>query len=186
MNRLLTIAALLASSLPYAATYADQPRIGLRGTLRTSNGVLPFVYVFNPQHQVVTEIAMPEGQEPRIAQGGYASFGDTINITWESGSTEVAQLTTTAGKGYTYRITAHSGDPGQVGTVTRLSPQRLPANLASQLAGTAHMYRTLLKQRQKSYQRQLHQLRDLRHDIDMLPYEYSNAFGRALGQITID
>lgn len=182
MNKLITILAVALVVSLTVPCFADGPEWALRGTLKTNGNEHHFAYVFDAANGVITEFSFAAGRETSTSLGEYSFDNERLKIVWKTGAIETGRLVRVRDNVYQYTIQSHSSDKSQIGSMTTLNGERLPITLAEQLAVNGQLYRMILDQQKANSVRQGQQIRNLQHQINMLPYKYTEAFGKALGQ----
>lgn len=173
-------------SLPSIAK-AEQPKFAYRGTQTIGTLTYSFLYIFDTDHGILIEFPLNQGTNARFGYGEYTLKGQKLTVTWDKNSSqESGWLQIMSNGNLRYSITRHTGDARQIGAVVQLKKQVLSPQISNQLSQFGRIARKSIDQKKMNETRYLRQLINLQQEINTLPYKYSNAFGKALGQVVID
>lgn len=188
MVRFSSFAIIVATILCFSQTaFSQENLVAWRGTHKFKDGTKrEYDYIFDKRTGIVIQQSMESGKVTGYACGEYAIQDSVLTILWtESNQVESGRLESVDDK-IRYRITSHNGDVSQIGTECIFAPYQLNPVQTQQIGQLSRLNRLLVEQRKALNAMSDQKLLQLQHDMNMLPYKYSNAFGKALGQAVIE
>jgi hypothetical protein len=188
MLRFLSLSLIVSAVFCMSQTaFAQETLVAWRGTHSFKNGTKrEYDYIFDKKHGTIVQQSMEGGKVTGYASGEYAFQNGVLTIHWtESNQIEEGRLEN-AGNKILYKITIHTGDATQVGTQCTFVPYQLHPIQAKQIGLLSQMERQLIEQRKALNLMTDQRFLQLQSEMNMLPYKYSNAFGKALGQPVIE